>query len=154
MSHVQRLSHVGLCVTDLERSLRFYRDGLGFVEEHRLEVGGEPTDRLLRLRGTLLRAIYLLRDGVRLELLCFTSPPGPPATERPMNQPGLTHLSFRVADLDATLVSLREAGAEILEDTVLAFPEWHSGAAFVRDPDGQLLELVQSPGDPSKPPGA
>ena len=153
MTTVQRLSHVGLCVTDLERSLRFYRDALGFTEEHRLEIGGEPTDRLLRLRDTHLRAIYLVRDGFRLELLQFASPPGPPARERPMNEPGLTHLSFRVADLEATLAALAAAGGRVLDETVLSFPEWQSGAAFVCDPDGQLLELVQAPGDPAKPPG-
>jgi len=153
MPTVQRLSHVGLCVRDLERAMRFYRDLLGFVEEHRLEVEGEHTDRLLRLRGTRLRAVYLLRDGVRLELLRFDAPPPPPPHERVLHEPGLTHLSFRVDDLDAALAALRAAGETVLEDTVLSFPEWRSGAAFVRDPDGQLIELVQAPGDPSRPPG-
>lgn len=149
---IQRLSHVGICVTDLERSLAFYRDVLGFVPEHELEIGGEPVDRLLRLHGTRLRAIYLLRDGVRIELLQFVSPPGPPARERPMHEPGLTHLSFRVADLRATLEALRAAGGRVLEETVLEFPEMGAGAAFVTDPDGQLIELVQRPGDPAAPP--
>jgi glyoxylase I family protein len=153
MRTIQRLSHVGLCVTDLERAVRFYRDLLGFAEEHRLEVAGEPTDRLLRLHGTQLRAVYLLRDGVRLELLRFDAPPAPPRHERVLHEPGLTHLSFRVDDLEATLAALRADGQTVLEDTVLSFPEWQSGAAFVRDPDGQLIELVQAPGDPSKPPG-
>ena len=151
---VARVSHIGLCVRDLERALRFYRDGLGFEEEHRLEVEGAHTDQLLRLQGTQLRAIYLLRDGLRLELLHFAAPPAPDVAHvRVMHEPGLTHLSFRVTDLTATLVALRAAGAEILDDTVLSFPEWQSGAAFVRDPDGQLIELVEAPGDPSKPPG-
>lgn len=150
---IQRLSHIGICVTDLERSLCFYRDLLGFVPEHELDIGGEPVDRLLRLHDTRLRAIYLVRDGVRIELLHFASPPGPPARERPMHEPGLTHLSFRVADLRATLDALRAAGARVLEETVLEFPEVGAGAAFVADPDGQLIELVQRPGDPDAPPG-
>ncbi len=152
-SLVQRFSHVGICVSDLERSLRFYRDLLGFVPEHELEIGGAPVDTLLRLRGTQLRAVFLVRDGVRIELLHFTSPPGPPARSRPMHEPGLTHLSFRVADLEATLAALREAGERVLEDTVLGFPEVGAGAAFVSDPDGQVIELVQRPGDLDGPPG-
>jgi len=150
---LQRFSHVGICVTDLERSLRFYRDLLGFAHEHELEVAGEPTDTLLRLRGTQLRAVFLVRDGVRIELLHFASPAGPPARSRPMHEPGLTHLSFRVADLEATLAALRAAGERVLDDTVLGFPAWQAGAAFVTDPDGQLIELVQRPGDPDAPPG-
>jgi catechol 2,3-dioxygenase-like lactoylglutathione lyase family enzyme len=154
MRPLQRLTHVGICVSDLERSLRFYRDLLGFVWEHELQVEGEPTDTLLRLKGTKLHAVYLARDGVRIELLRFASPPAPTRPERPMHQHGLTHLSFRVADLDAVLDGLRAAGERILDETVIRFPEWQSAAAFIVDPDGQLIELVQAPGDPAAPPRA
>jgi catechol 2,3-dioxygenase-like lactoylglutathione lyase family enzyme len=149
---VQRLSHVGICVSDLERSLRFYQDLLGFTREHELEAGGEPTGTLLRLRDVRLKAVYLVRDGIRIELLHFASPPAPPRRERVMNEPGLTHLSFRVADLQAVVRALREAGERVLEETVLDFPAFGSAACFVVDPDGQLIELVQAPGDPSAPP--
>lgn len=149
---IQRLGHVGICVSDLERSLRFYRDLLGFTPEHDLEVAGEPTDTLLRLRGVLLKAVYLVRDGVRIELLHFASPPPPPARTRVMNEPGLTHLSFRVADLQAVVRGLRDAGERVLDETVLDFPAFQSAACFVADPDGQLIELVQAPGDPAAPP--
>ncbi len=151
---LQRLTHVGICVTDLDRALGFYRDCLGFVEEHRLEIAGPPVDTLLRLRDAHLRAIYLTRDGVRVELLHFATPPAPPRRERVMNEPGLTHLSFRVQDLDAVLDGLRAAGERIVEETVIRFPEFESAAAFVLDPDGQLIELVQAPGEPAAPPRA
>ena len=152
MAPIARLSHVGIGVSDLERSLRFYRDLLGFTPEHALDVEGEPTDTLLRLRGTKLHAEYLSRDGVRIELLHFASPPAPPHPERPMNQYGLTHLSFRVTDMDAVLAGLRDAGERVLEETIIRFPEWKSAACFIVDPDGQLIELVQTPGDPAAPP--
>ena len=154
MLPVARVTHVGIGVSDLERSMRFYRDLLGFAPEHRLHVEGEPTDTLLRLRGTKLHAEYLSRDGVRIELLHFASPSAPPRPERPMNQYGLTHLSFRVTDMDAVLDGLRAAGERVLEDTVIHFPEWQSAACFIVDPDGQLIELVQAPGDPAAPPRA
>ena len=152
MLPIARLTHVGICVSDLERSLRFYRDLLGCRWEHALDVEGEPSDQLLRLRGTKLHAEYLTRDGVRIELLHFASPPAPPRPDRPLNQHGLTHLSFRVADMDAVLGALRAAGERVLEETVLRFPEWRSAACFITDPDGQLIELVQAPGDPAAPP--
>ncbi len=149
---IQRFSHVGICVSDLERSLRFYRDLLGFTPEHDLEVAGEPTDTLLRLRDVRLRAAYLTRDGVRIELLHFASPPAPSRRARVMNEPGLTHLSLRVADLQTVVRGLRDAGERVLDETVLAFPASQAAACFVVDPDGQLIELVQAPGDPSAPP--
>ena len=46
---VQRLSHIGICVTDLEASVAFYRDALGFSELSRLEVSGSEAERLLEL---------------------------------------------------------------------------------------------------------
>jgi len=149
-----RLTHIGICVSDMERSLRFYRDLLGFRFEHELRVAGEPSDTLLRLKGVELHAVYLQRDGVRIELLHFAAPAGPPPRSRPMNEHGLTHLSFRVADLDATLTALRTAGERVLEETVIRFPEFRSAAGCIVDPDGQLIELVQSPGDPTAPPRA
>jgi catechol 2,3-dioxygenase-like lactoylglutathione lyase family enzyme len=154
MLPLARLTHIGIGVSNLERSLRFYRDLLGFTWEHALDVEGEPTDTLLRLRGTKLHAEYLSRDGVRIELLVFASPPAPPRPERPLNQYGLTHLSFRVTDLDAVLDGLRRAGERVLDETVIRFPEWQSAACFIVDPDGQLIELVQAPGDPAAPPRA
>ncbi len=151
---VQRLSHIGICVSDLERSLRFYRDLLGFAVEHQLEIAGQPVDTLLRLRDTHLEAVYLTRDGVRIELLRFSRPSPPPPRGRVMNEPGLTHLSFRVGDLQGVVRALREAGERVLDDTILDFPDFESGACFIVDPDGQLIELVQAPGDPSAPPRA
>jgi len=149
-----RLTHVGICVSDLDRALRFWRDALGFRVEHELSVAGEAADRLLRLRDTDLRAVYLVRDGVRIELLAFASPPAPPRRTRPMHEPGLTHLSFRVADLDATLAALRAAGERVLDETLVRFPARGAAACMIADPDGQLVELVQAPGDPAAPPRA
>ena len=152
MVPLQRLTHIGICVSDLERALRFYRDGLGFRFEHDLEVEGEPSDTLLRLRGVKLHAVYLTRDGVRIELLHFASPAAPAPRVRAMHEHGLTHLSFRVADLDATLAALRAGGERVLDETVIQIPAFGAAACFVADPDGQLIELVQAPGDPAAPP--
>ena len=150
-----RLTHIGLCVSDWERSLRFYRDLLGFRYLSELQVGGAPTTTLLQLAEVSLRAIYLERDGTRIELLHYAVPGhegnGRP---RPMNQLGLTHLSLRVDDLAATLDELRKSGANIIEQTRIDLPDFQAAAVFVTDPDGTLIELVQAPGDPSVAPGA
>ena len=52
------LMHFGICVRDLERSIRFYRDGLGFVEAGHLKIAGEPTATLVELPGLELHAVY------------------------------------------------------------------------------------------------
>jgi catechol 2,3-dioxygenase-like lactoylglutathione lyase family enzyme len=151
---VLRLSHLGLCVADLERSLRFWRDGLGFRQRSSLDVAGDAADTLLGLRDVKLRAVYLERDGLRLELLHFASPGHcSEAAPRPMNETGLTHLSLRVGDLDAALARLAGCGGRVLAGTRIDLPAARTRAAFVTDPDGTRVELVEAPGDPSLLPG-
>lgn len=134
---IRRFSHVGVCVSDLERSLAFYRDGLGFTETKRLDVAGDAAETLLALSDLDLRAVFLERDGLRLELLHYDSPGRRGSGEpRPMNALGLTHLSLRVDDLDATAAALERAGGRVLRAT-----RTH-GAVFATDPDGTRIELL------------
>jgi catechol 2,3-dioxygenase-like lactoylglutathione lyase family enzyme len=151
---ILRFTHIGICVTEPERSIGFYRDLLGFRLRSELRVSGEPSDTLLQLRDVDLRAIYLERDGARIELLHYASP-GTVGTDAPreMNRLGLTHLSLRVDDLAATVDRLRAAGVRVLDRSRIDIPDFGSAAVFVCDPDGTLIELVQSPGDLEAPPG-
>ena len=141
-----RFSHVGICVTDVEASLQFYRDFLGFQPVHELEIQGEATARLLRLEKVELRAVFLERDGVRIELLHYATPGyiGEP-TPRAMNQIGLTHLSIQVGDIDEVLAGVEPAGGRVLKETVVSVEQTGARAVFLTDPDGTLIELVQWP---------
>lgn len=153
-SGILRFSHVGLCVSDLDRAARFYGEVLGFRRLSQIEIGGQSVARLLGLEDVLLRAVYLERDGFRLELLHYALPGhAEEVTPRPMNRIGLTHLSLRVRALDALLEVLRKAGVEVLESRHLSMPGIDAGAVFIVDPDGTLIELVESPGDPELVPG-
>jgi len=142
---ISKISHIGVCVSDMERSLRFYCEVLGFTVSATMpevRVEGEPSDTLLRLRDVKLHAVYLERDGFRLELLHYASPrsPGRPP-ERAMNDLGFTHLSVQVPDVAAALKALEGAGVAVDRDTVVEVGGL-TVAAFVRDPDGLPIELV------------
>ena len=63
-----------------------------------------------------------------------------------MNRLGLTHLSLRVDDLDAMLAEVAGAGVRVLSETRIEITRAHTKAAFITDPDGTLIELVQQPG--------
>jgi catechol 2,3-dioxygenase-like lactoylglutathione lyase family enzyme len=85
-----------------------------------------------------MTACYLRRDGLVLELLHFAgvgAQPGP-FHSRSMNELGLTHISVSVDDLDAACRAVQAYGGDVLDDTNIG------GAVFVRDPDGQLIELL------------
>lgn len=144
--------HVGVCVRDLERSIRFYRDGLGFEEAGRLRVEGEPTATMLGLSSDLvLEAVYLERDGLRIELLHYPVPGTVGSDDaRPMNQLGLTHFAVRVTSLDEVAKRIVALGGHVLESTRVHNPEFDSHLVYATDPDGTRLELVQVPRDPTR----
>src|SRR4051794_40948716 len=130
------VNHVGLCVDDLDRARRFYTEALGFAFQRDLVPDDAATGRLLQIDQPNLTAVYLTLGDFPLELLHYDRPGNPPFRGRVMNEPGLTHLSITVADLDATLGRVAAAGGEGLADTSLGV------AVLVRDPDGQLVELL------------
>lgn len=133
-------SHVGLCVSDLGRSLRFYCDGLGFAKAEAHEIHNEFADTLEVPRDVVLTSQFIRRGDLGLELLCFHAPGhrGSPAAHR--NELGLTHLSFVVADLDATAAALVAAGGTILAPTRTTSDD--VDLLFLSDPDGTRVELM------------
>jgi catechol 2,3-dioxygenase-like lactoylglutathione lyase family enzyme len=131
-------NHVGQCVSDLARAKRFYCELLGFTFEREMSPPDDPSAKLLHLTPPLgMTAAYLVRDGLVLELLHFAADgQTQPYRPRGMNEPGLTHLSLSVDDLDGLLARVAEFGGEVLADTNIG------GGVFIKDPDGQLVELL------------
>ena len=131
-------NHLGQCVTDLDRSKRFYCELLAFTLDREINPPDEGSAALLGLTPPLgMTACYLVRDGLVLELLHFAAAGQTrPFRARAMNEPGLTHISLSVDDLDATLARVEEFGGEVVAGSNIG------AAAFIRDPDGQLVELL------------
>lgn len=140
-------SHVGICVSDLERSVRFYCEGLGFelVQSHTV---GKEFGPLMEIEDVVLQSRFIRRDGVSLELLHFDAPghEGEPV-RRPMNQLGLTHLSLRVGDLDAVAHVIESLGGTVVLGTRTTFgPSDALDFVYCTDPDGTRIELMHLPG--------
>ena len=131
-------NHTGLMVTDLERSKRFYQEVLGFTFWYEIRPPDDVSAKLNCLETPLsMTASYLFLDGFVLELLHYAAA-GAVAPYRPrtMNEPGLTHLSISVTDIHAAAAKAEEYGGRLVEDSDIDV------ALFIRDPDGQLLELL------------
>ena len=135
MASAAVMNHVGHCVVDLDRSTRFYTELLGFEVDRTLDVPDRATEALLKVTAPAgCRAVYLQLGDFVLELIHFDRPGNPPFRERVFNEPGLTHLSLSVDDLDDVRARVGELGGELVTDL--------GGVIMVRDPDGQLLELL------------
>ena len=131
-------NHVGQCVTDLERSKRFYCELFGFSLEREITPPDETSAQLMSLTPPLgMTAAYLVRDGLVLELLHYSAAGQTrPYRPRTMNEPGLTHLSLSVDDIDDVCGQVRAYGGEVVASSNIG------AAVFIRDPDGQLVELL------------
>ncbi len=137
-------SHLGICVSDLDASLRFYCEGLGFTEVAAHEVG-EEFAALMEVEGVRLRSRMIARDGVTVELLAFDAPGTTgDGSRRPMNERGLTHLSLRVDDLGTTAAAIESLGGAVVRATRTTVPLGDGSLEFVycTDPDGVRIELM------------
>jgi len=153
--NIQHLSHIGVCVSNLERSINFYRNAFGYEVVSTIKIGPEA-DALLDLKNTKLDAVYMQRPGedTRIELLYYHSPGVETSKNiRAVNLTGLTHLSFRTSDLKATVEKVKQQGGKLIETSLIDNSTYGIMACMVTDPDGLRIELLQAPGDYNLLPG-
>ena len=146
------IDHVNLVVADLDRMAAFYGSVLGLTITKRVTISGPWIDRTVGLSGVTAEVIYLdTPAGPRVELIRYATPPAArPGGLGDSNTPGLRHLAFRVADIDAAVAALRSAGVEFFSDvqTVPDSQVTYAGGVrkrlvYFRDPEGNLLELCE-----------
>jgi catechol 2,3-dioxygenase-like lactoylglutathione lyase family enzyme len=148
---VRGLFHTGLTVSDLDRSIAFYRDLLGLELVTRWEssqpylrtVVGFP-DAELRIALLRVPAMDAGPSGHHLELLEYRQPHGTRGDPATCN-PGNAHVAFVVSDLDATYRRLSAHGVRFRSAPVEITHGRNKGAkaVYLRDPDDITLELVQ-----------
>jgi lactoylglutathione lyase len=129
--------HVGINVTDVERSKRFYQEVFGWE----IQAEGQEADK---------RFVFLGDDKALLVTLWQQS-----EGRFDGGRPGLHHLSFQVADIDAVHAAearVRELGAKFFHDGVVPHREGaSSGGIFFEDPDGSRLEIYAPAGADEQP---
>jgi len=145
------LHHTALFVTDLDRSLPFYTDQLGFELVSRSDDwGGQFLDDVCGGAKNVRINVALLRAGGEIvELIQVLSPDSIPtdATERTF---GVARIGFEVDDIESTVADLRSRGVEFMSGIVTvsvgAEAHYSDGKAIkFQDPDGIILELQQPP---------
>jgi lactoylglutathione lyase len=120
--------HTAYRARDLERSLNFYTE-VGFLEVGRVPVADGAVLVMLRLPDD---------DMVSLELVSR------PSTDAVDVGTGFSHIAVQVEDLDATLVRLAASGIDV-EGPELPDGPGGPKTAFLHDPDGYRIELVEWP---------
>jgi catechol 2,3-dioxygenase-like lactoylglutathione lyase family enzyme len=143
------LAHTGLTVTDLERSIGFYRDELGFEVVMQQEKQGGYLGAIVGYPEAHVRMAHLALPGSahRIELFQYLEPASARRTTEPRDV-GVTHVCLVVDDLQSLYERLRASDScSFLSPPVEVDTGANRGssALYLRDPDGILVELFQPP---------
>jgi catechol 2,3-dioxygenase-like lactoylglutathione lyase family enzyme len=146
---ISGVHHTSRTVSDMERSLGFYRDALGMPVVLDTEMSGEMLEREVAMDGAHLRFVLLDSGGdTFLELLQYYSPPGEPlpGSAKPADV-GAHHVALLVTDIAAAHEQLVAAGVRFThapQEVDAGFFRGH-WTAYCYDPDGLIVELWQLP---------
>ena len=139
---MRAVNHVGLTVTDLERSLAFYRDVVGLeVQVEHFRTGGAWFDTLTENSGAVVAGAMLGDDSFCLQLLQYEEGGGADAVTG-HNRVGNLHLSINVADVEAKRAEVVAGGAGDATP-VVELPVPGGRSFYVHDPDGVPVEFMQ-----------
>lgn len=148
MSLYGRVHHVGVTVADLDRSISFWERLLGTVARDRAVLQGPQLGTMVGYPGIHIERCWVdLPGGIALELLRYLNrddEPYDPGTAHPGN----VHVCLRVDDMDTAHAHAVACGARPVSERpieVMAGPQAGRRLAYLRDPDGVTIELVQEP---------
>jgi catechol 2,3-dioxygenase-like lactoylglutathione lyase family enzyme len=154
---VEAVGAVGMTVADMERSLAFYTDVLGFAPVSDVEVSGAAYERLQGVFGLRMRVVRLRLGSEELELTQYLAPEGRPIpADSRSNDRWFQHAAIVVRDMDRAYAHLRANKVRHASSGPQLLPAWNPNAGGIRafyfkDPDGHVLEVISFPsgkGDP------
>ena len=141
------VGHTGITVSDLDRSIAFYRDVLGLRVSPKGRLKGPFFESLTGVAGARIDVAFVTAGNHTLELLHFVTPERHEAPRMQPNDPRFMHVCLKVKDIGRIVAAIRRYGFEGVS-AVLTVPEGPAKgmqAIYVRDPDGACLELIDEP---------
>jgi catechol 2,3-dioxygenase-like lactoylglutathione lyase family enzyme len=150
---ISEVHHVGITVSDVERSTEFYQQTLGFRKTLDMPLGGPSLERLLGLKPGVKARSVILQQGPsqigEIELIQFDPPAAASTGRKRPGDPGLFMLSFEVKDevLEDVCQRLSDQGVEFYcEPQRLELKGYGPiRAVMFEDPDGVMIELMELP---------
>jgi catechol 2,3-dioxygenase-like lactoylglutathione lyase family enzyme len=144
--HIVSADHTGITVSNLERSLGFWRDVLALELSHTAHQKGELAREITGVEGAEIKlAVLKAPGGHKIELLEYLAPADrKPTNLRPCDV-GSVHVALLVHDLDIVLERIAASGwkAAGKPQTLKSGPNAGKRVVYVRDPDGTTIEFMQ-----------
>lgn len=138
--------HTGFITPDIQASVRFWEDALGFEAQPIGERRREWISGFLGVEGVSVRLVHLYGHGTHLEFIQFDNPHDAPSDAR-ITQGGVAHVCLRTADVDALRARILAFGG-VDQGRMVAIDEGIAKGLrglYMRDPHGILIEIVEMP---------
>ena|SRR6266571_1356188 len=140
--------HTGITVSNLERSLSFWQNVLGFELSHRAHQMSEMASEITGVAGAEIKlAVVKAPGGHKIELLEYLAPPDRKHVDLRPCDVGSVHVALTVDNLDAVLEKIVASGwrAAGKPQTLKTGPNAGKRVVYVRDPDGTTIEFMEMP---------
>ena len=148
---LKEVMHIGITVSDIERSIKFYRDILGLTLKGQVVMEGKETDALFHMENCKVKIAYLNgSDNIispPIELLEFINHES--IKDKPqLNKISTSEICFRVNDIEKMYKHLLKNNVECIsppkEFDFTSYGFGKSKALYFKDPDGIILELMET----------
>src|SRR6266566_7196237 len=139
--------HTGFTVANIERSLTFWQDVLGFELSHRAHHTGKLASEVTGVPRAEISIAVLKGYGHKIELLEYLAPKNRKHVDLRPCDVGSVHVAFMVENLDDVLNVIAASGWRTAgkPQTLCSGPNAGKRVIYVRDPDGTTIEFMQPP---------
>jgi|GEM_PF-5062761 len=146
--NINKLHHIGVCVSNISKSLELYRDVLGFAAEDCIKSIGDKEDCQGQGLPSILdfeyKSCFLnMPSGEKIELVEYINPKAEEKDNKGLCGIGEFHIAFAVNDIDKWIARVEDAGyATIYKKLPYEGGSW----VYFRDRDDVILEFIEEPG--------
>ena len=143
--HIIAADHTGFTVANIDRSLAFWQDVLGFELSHRAHHTGDLASEVTGVPGAEISIAVLKAPGHRIELLEYHAPSDRKRADLKPCDIGSVHVALTVDNLDTVLSTIAASGWSAVgkPQTLKTGPNAGKRIVYVRDPDGTTIEFMQ-----------
>ena len=137
-----KLRHTGIVVTDIEKSIRFYREYFGFEIQKDMVESGAYIDNFCSMKDVKVRTVKMISENESMiELLHFVSHPQKKNNNQ-INDIGCSHIALTIKNLDELYDTMKSEGI-VFNCVPQIPPDGLAKVTFCKDPDGVFIELVE-----------
>lgn len=141
-------NHTSFTVSSLDRTIGFFRDGLGFQLLNRAPRDPKIVSKITGVEGADMEIAFLRGPGCTVELIEYRAPASRGRVEARPCDAGFAHMAFDVDDIDAAIAEAKKHRVEPVAPPVPINDGPNKGrrVVYLRDPDGVTIEFIEIPG--------